>query len=70
MKVQYNRNDDVLLLQLSDGKIDHAEENDGVIVHFSPQDHPVLIEILEASDFVSRLTKITATVPSGQFIPL
>ncbi|HWF62670.1 MAG TPA: DUF2283 domain-containing protein [Nitrospira sp.] len=51
MKVQYNRGDDVLTIHLSDGMIDHAEETDGIIVHFSPDDHPVLLEVLEASDF-------------------
>ncbi|MEW6247051.1 MAG: DUF2283 domain-containing protein [Nitrospirota bacterium] len=41
MKVQYNRENDVLTIHLSEGTIDHAEETDGVIVHFSPDDRPV-----------------------------
>jgi len=68
MKVQYNREDDVLLIHLSEGKIDHAEEVDGLIVHFSPEDRPVLLEVLDASDFLARLAKITATATSGQTV--
>lgn len=70
MNVQYHRADDVLTIHLSDGVIDHAEETDGMIVHFSPDDHPVLLEVLEASDFLSRLTNITATIEPGRMVPL
>jgi len=70
MKARYSREDDVLLLYLSEGRIDHAEESGGVIVHFSPEDRPVLLEVLDASDFVSRLTKLTAHAESGQTLPL
>lgn len=70
MKVQYNREDDVLTIHLSEGAIDHAEETEGVIVHFSPDDRPVLLEVLDASEFLSRLTKITATAEAGKVVPL
>ena len=70
MKVQYNRVDDILTIHLSEGVIDHAEETEGIIVHFSLDDHPVLLEVLEASDFLSRLTKITATAEPGHVVPL
>lgn len=70
MKVQYNRENDVLTIHLSEGTIDHAEETDGVIVHFSPDDHPVLLEVLDASEFLARLTKITATAQPGKVVPL
>jgi len=66
MRVQYNREDNVLMIHLCKGKIDHAEEVDGLIVHFSAKDRPLLLEILDASDFLARLAKITATVPSGR----
>ena len=70
MKVQYNREDDVLLIYFSDGRIDHAEEVDGLIVHFSPENHLVLLEVLDASDFVARLAKITATAAPAQSLPV
>jgi len=68
MKAQYNREDDVLMLFLSEGNIDHAEEADGIIVHFSTDDRPVLLEILDANDLLSHLTRITAHAQSGQAI--
>ena len=70
MKAQYNREDDVLLLYVGEGKIDHAEESDGVIVHFSTEDRPVLLEVLDASDLLSRLTRMTARAQSGQPMPV
>lgn len=70
MKVQYNREDDVLMIHLSEDKIDHAEQTDGVIVHFSPEDRPVLLEVLDASDFLARLTKIIATVQADQLVSI
>ncbi len=70
MKAQYNREDGVLTSHLSDGVIDHAEETDGVIVHFFPDDQPVLLEVLEAGDFLSRLTNITAAAEPGRVLPL
>lgn len=70
MKVQYNREDDVLTIHLSQGTIDHAEQTGGVIVHFSPEDRPVLLEVLDASDFLARLTKITATAQTDQLISI
>ena len=68
MRVQYNREDDVLMIHLSEATIDHAEEAEGIIVHFSREDRPVLLEVLDASDFLARLAKITATAPSGESI--
>jgi uncharacterized protein YuzE len=68
MKVQYDREDDILTLELSGEKIDHAEEVEDRIVHFSAEDRPVLLEILDASDFLARLTKITATAGAGEAV--
>ena len=59
MKVKYNRKEDVLILELSGASIDHAEEAEPIIAHFSEDDRLVLLEILEASDFLSKLTKAT-----------
>lgn len=59
MRVRYNRKEDVLTLELSEAPIDHAEEAGPIIAHFSTDDRLVLLEILEASDFLSKLTKAT-----------
>lgn len=57
MRVKYNRKEDILTLELSEAPIDHAEEGGPIIAHFSADDRLVVLEILEASDFVSKLTK-------------
>ena len=59
MKVSYNRDADVLVIELSDENIDHAEEVGPLIIHFSKDNKPVLIEILDASEFLAEITKIS-----------
>jgi hypothetical protein len=59
MRLRYNRKEDILTLELSEAPIDHAEEVGPIITHFSPDDRLVLLEILEASDFLAKLTKAT-----------
>lgn len=56
MKIKYSRDVDILMLELdTDAPIDHAEHVGQTIVHLSPDHEPVLIEILQARDFVSAL---------------
>lgn len=57
MKIKYDRQEDILMVETAPGKIDHAEEMGPFIVHFTREDKPVLIEILDASDFLSLATK-------------
>jgi uncharacterized protein YuzE len=57
MRVRYNREEDILTLELSEAPIDHAEEAGPLIVHFTADDRLVVLEILEASDFLSKLMK-------------
>jgi hypothetical protein len=59
MKVRYNRKEDILVLEVSKGSIDHAKESGPIIAHFSADDRLVLLEILEASNFLADLTKAT-----------
>ncbi len=68
MKARYDREDDVLTLHLADGTVDHAEEVDGVIVHFSADDRPLLLEVLDASELLARLNTIAATAPTGEAV--
>jgi uncharacterized protein YuzE len=51
-KIKYNRDVDALLVELSDKPIDYAEEQGQMIIHFSKDGEPVLIEILDAKDFI------------------
>ena len=45
MKIRYNREADILPVQVSETSADHAEESDGVITHFSVAGKPVMLEI-------------------------
>ena len=51
-KIRYSKDVDALLVELSLEGIDHAEESGSFIVHFSKDGRPVLLEILNAKDFV------------------
>lgn len=44
---------------ISDEPIDYAEEVGNIIVHFTREGKPVLLEILDASEFLAETTKIT-----------
>ena len=57
MRVRYKREEDILTLELSEAPIDHAEEAGQLIAHFAADNKLVVLEILEASDFVAKLTK-------------
>ena len=58
MKVSYDQESDILMIDLEPGgQIDHAEQVDSLIIHFSAEDRPVLLEILQASDFLATLIK-------------
>lgn len=58
MKISYDREDDILMIELSpSAPIDYAEQTGSVIVHLDPNQHPVLLEILHASEFLSGTVK-------------
>jgi len=59
MKLRYNREEDILLLEVSDESVDYAEEMGPLIVHFSKNGKPVILEILDASDFIATAAKST-----------
>lgn len=53
-KFVYEKEDDVLNIWLSRRKIDYAEQSGDIIVHFTEDNEPVYIEILDASNFLKR----------------
>ncbi len=59
MKISYNRKNDILIYEVSEDPIDYAEEVGPIIVHFSKKGKPVLMEILDASEFLAETSKIT-----------
>jgi uncharacterized protein YuzE len=66
MQMSYNRKEDILVLELSQMAVDHAEEAGPIIAHFSVDGKLVLLEILEASEFLAKLSKTTMTVENEQ----
>jgi hypothetical protein len=51
-KIRYSKDVDVLLVELSEKPRDYAEEEGQMIFHFSKEGEPVLLEILDAKDFI------------------
>ena len=58
MKFRYDKDDDVLMVWFSNQKVDYAEQQKNIIIHFSKKDKPVLMEILDASEFLTQTSKI------------
>lgn len=50
-QIRYSKDVDILLIELSDKTIDYAEDEGQVIIHFSSEGEPVLIEICNAKEF-------------------
>ena len=57
LKMRYDKEVDILLVEIAKRPIDHAREMGPVIVHFTKDGKPVALEILEASKFVSKATE-------------
>ena len=53
-RILYEAEDDVLNIWLSDKHFDYAEDEDGIIIHYTKDKEPVYIEILDASRFLNR----------------
>lgn len=71
MKVHYNQDEDVLMIELNNKKIDDAYEVENMIVHVSESREPVLLEIFKGSqllkDTIIKLPKkvIQSILPSS-----
>jgi uncharacterized protein YuzE len=63
-KIKYSPDEDILLYEVSSDPIDYAEESGSVIVHFTKEGKPVLLEIMDASKFLAETTKARAKAKS------
>lgn len=67
--ISYEPEADVVRIELSSKPIEYAREMGNVIVHFSPDNVPVYLEILEASkfkkSFVKAFERPAVAVPLG-----
>jgi len=60
MKISYNREEDILMIETAQrGAIDHAEHTGQFIAHFSETGSLLLLEILDASELLSSLLKVS-----------
>ncbi|KXA91425.1 hypothetical protein AKJ57_01295 [candidate division MSBL1 archaeon SCGC-AAA259A05] len=57
MKVNYDKSTDILTIELSEEKIDYAEEEENIILHLSKSGKPVMLEILDASETTLSILK-------------
>ena len=57
-KISYEPEADVLMWEITDKPIDFAKEIGNIVVHFTKKNIPVLIEILEASQFLAKAKDI------------
>lgn len=57
-KISYSEDVDILMIQLSDKKIDDSYETDFGVVEIAKDKEPVLIEIFNASKFFKDLGKV------------
>ena len=53
-KISYEPEADVLMWEITNKPVDFATEIGNVVVHFTKHNIPVLIEILEASKFLTK----------------
>ena len=54
MKYRYDKEDDALMIWFSHKPVDFAEQTGDLIMHFSKEGKPVLMEILKASEFLKQ----------------
>ena len=66
-KISYEPEADVLMWEISKQPIDSAKEIGNVIVHFNKNQSPVLLEILDASKFLSKAKNLIAK--NGKALP-
>lgn len=57
MKVHYDRDEDILLVSLSNKKADDSYETENSIVSVDKKGEPVTLEVFKASKFLKNLGK-------------
>lgn len=57
MKVHYDKNEDILMIELMKKKVDDAYETENMIVHVDKDREPVLLEIFNAKKFLNDINK-------------
>jgi len=58
IKYRYDKEDDVLMMFLGKGKIDDAQQSGNIISHLSAKGELLLLEILDASEFLKETSRV------------
>lgn len=58
-KITYDPDADVLAWEMNDRPIAYAKEIKGIVIHFSAHHVPVLVEVLEATQFLAKTKDFT-----------
>lgn len=58
-KIIYEPEADVLTYEITSQPIDYAKEIGNIVVHFTKNNTPVLVEILEATKFLKKVERLT-----------
>ncbi len=57
MKFKYDKETDILVITLSDGKPDFGDQSGDIITHYNKDGKPIEIEILNASENALNIIK-------------
>jgi hypothetical protein len=58
MKTTFDLEANIMMFTVGAGEITHAKEKNGIIIHMTHANVPVLIEILDASKFIGLFAKL------------
>jgi len=68
MKIRYNPDDDVLVIELKSEPLSHAEEiSEDVIAHYSDNEELIEIEILDASELFRSKNELIIPARAGRW---
>lgn len=61
-KITYDPDADVLAWEMNDRTIAYAKEIKGIVIHFSQNHVPVLLEVLEATQFLAKTKDLARSI--------
>lgn len=67
-QLKYDPDSDVLMWETSKRDVDYATQVANVVVHFSKENIPVLVEILEATKFITETKRILGKLKTREVI--
>ncbi|MEK7544200.1 MAG: DUF2283 domain-containing protein [Patescibacteria group bacterium] len=70
MNLKYYHDDNILVIRLSKTPYEYAEKQGDFIVHFSKDNKPVRIEVLNANRFLKETSAIFTQKATSRFMPV